>query len=277
MTVPASGPRREPVPATFVTILPGLAAGRGAREESVSPSLLGVGGTASYELKFRLVEAVAGQVELWARQHLAFDAHADAALGNAYRIHSLYLDTAALDVYHRTPSFGRRKFRLRRYGNECGLYLERKTRSGDRVVKRRTPIADTELGRLAEEAADPAWAGDWFQRRLLARGLRPACLISYDRVAHVGTSAEGPLRFDAGPADSRHADARVACHRGTPGVQLFPGQVVLELKYRASLPALFKQLLREFNLSPQPASKYRRCVETWGSGGQTNGVRLVRE
>ena len=58
------------------------------------------------------------QAALWARQHLAFDPHADASLGNAYRIHTLYLDTAELDVFHRTASYGRRKFRLRRYGNE---------------------------------------------------------------------------------------------------------------------------------------------------------------
>src|SRR5262249_62138116 len=120
------------------------------------------------------------QVGLWARQHLAFDPHADAALGNAYRIHSLYLDTATLDVFHRKPGYGRRKFRLRRYGTEHGLYLERKTRSGDRVKKRRTPIPDTELGHLLEGAADPAWGGHWFHSRLLHRALRPPSPISYD-------------------------------------------------------------------------------------------------
>ncbi len=239
----------------------------------MSPSLLGPrGSVASYELKFRVSEEVAEQVESWARENLAFDPHADSALDNAYRIHSLYLDTAALDVYHRMPTYRRRKYRLRRYGTEHGLYLERKTRKGDRVAKRRTPVPDSELERLRETTSNPEWGGYWFHRRLLGRGLGPACQISYDRVAHVGTSLEGPLRLTldrdiyGAPTGSWDVAAPVK------GLLLFPGQVVLELKYRAALPALFKQLLVEFNLSPQPASKYRHCIEVWGCNGQAKEV-----
>jgi len=222
-----------------------------------------VGATASYELKFLISEPLAERVELWARQHLAFDPHADAALGNAYRIHSLYLDTPALDVYQRTPSYGRRKFRLRRYGTERGLFLERKTRSGERVRKRRTLIPDTELARLQAPETDPAWCGYWFHRRMLGRRLQPICQITYDRVAHVGGNAGEPMRLTL--------DRRIHCApmrdwlvaEPRTGLLLLPGQVVLELKYRTALPALFKRLVQEFGLNPRPASKYRTCVESW--------------
>ncbi len=242
--------------------------------EVVSPSLLTpIAGAPSFELKFLLSDALAEQVEAWSRQHLAFDPHADAALGNAYRIHSLYLDTVALDVYHRAPKYGRRKFRIRRYGTERGLYLERKTRSGDRVAKRRTFLPDTELLHLQNGHMDSAWAGHWFHRRLVARRLQPVCQITYDRVAHVGASAEGPLRLTL--------DRHVSCapvrdwqvgevHHG---LALFQGQIVLELKYRsASLPVLFKRLLGEFKLCPRPASKYRRAIEAWGLAGHAKEV-----
>jgi hypothetical protein len=40
--------------------------------------------------------------------------------------------------------------------------------------------------------------------------------------------------------------------------------VILELKYRAALPALFKRLIQEFGLNPGRVSKYRTAVAAWG-------------
>src|SRR5947209_11187063 len=74
--------------------------------DSLSPSLLWPTKTAaSYELKFALPPLQAEQVEGWARHHLALDPHADAALGNAYLIRSVYFDTPRLDVYHQAESY----------------------------------------------------------------------------------------------------------------------------------------------------------------------------
>jgi hypothetical protein len=244
----------------------GVAPGtNGVCASTTSPSLLGVvGGAAAYELKLLLTDALAAQVELWARERLAFDPHADPALENAYRIHTLYLDTEALDGYRRTPTFARRKFRIRRYGTEPCLFLERKTRSGRRVRKRRTPIMDAELDRVHLPQPDGTWEGSWFQRRLLARRLQPACQITYDRVAHVGMENDSPLRLtlDRGIVGARASAWDVTEPR--EGKRLLAGQVVLELKYRSTLPALFKRLIHEFRLTPQPVSKYRRCIEAWG-------------
>jgi hypothetical protein len=245
-----------------------MPASRSAAAESngaVSPSLISAAGTGvSYELKFLLADALAAEVEVWAGRRLALDPHADAALANAYRIHTLYLDTPALDVLRRSLSFGRRKFRIRRYGSECGLYLERKTKRGDRVRKRRVPIPDAQLVRLQHSQADQQWEGYWFHRRLVDRSLQPTCLITYDRVARVGVGAEGPLRLTLDRCihclpmrDWRVADAHA-------GLMLLPGQVVLELKYRSCIPVLFKQLLEEFRLTPQPVSKYRLAIQAWG-------------
>src|SRR4051794_22197189 len=109
---------------------------------SLSPSLLWpTSTTASYELKFLLSRARAEQVEGWARQHLALDPHAEPALGDAYRVRSIYFDTEHFDVFHQSPSYKRRKFRLRRYGDEPGVYLESKAKSADKVAKRRTLVA----------------------------------------------------------------------------------------------------------------------------------------
>jgi hypothetical protein len=43
----------------------------------------------------------------------------------------------------------------------------------------------------------------------------------------------------------------------TPGDRVLEGQLVLELKYHARVPALFRRLIETFSLAPETASKYR--------------------
>src|SRR5690349_17795006 len=85
----------------------------GQRAEMKSPGLAAADGLgAAFELKFQLTPDDAARVEAWAHQHLTPDRHGDAG---RYRITSVYCDTPALDVFHRSPGFRRSKFRLRRY------------------------------------------------------------------------------------------------------------------------------------------------------------------
>src|SRR5262249_37621424 len=134
-------------------------------------------------------------VEAWARRRLLPDPHGDPALAGAYRTTSLYFDTPDLDVYHGTASYKRRKFRVRRYGPAPWAFLERKSKWGDRVEKRRTAVSEDELPLLAHPMALVTWSGYWFHRRLRMRRLLPACWIAYQRTAYVGACAEGPLRL----------------------------------------------------------------------------------
>jgi hypothetical protein len=48
------------------------------------------------------------------------------------------------------------------------------------------------------------------------------------------------------------------------GTPVAPAHVVLELKFHAAMPALFKQLVEEFRLRPQRVSKYRLAAEALG-------------
>jgi hypothetical protein len=225
------------------------------------------GGPPAYEIKFLLDAARADQVEDWARRHLAFDPYADPAHGYAYRIHTLYLDTPGLDMFRRVPGHKRHKFRVRRYGAEPVVYLERKSKTGDWVAKRRTKVEAVELPRLNERLGDARWPGFWFRRRLAFRGLRPSWRVTYDRVAHVGPGANGALRLThdrqvrcapaCGWEIAELADARPALAE----------QVIVELKYRAAMPAEFKGLLVDLGLFPRQASKYRLGVTAWESNG----------
>lgn len=237
--------------------------------EMLSPGLLvGPGDrTPAYELKFLLAEAQAREVERFAAMHLAADPHADPALGNAYHVTSLYLDTPGFDVFHRFPPHHRRKLRLRGYGSSVAVFLEQKTRRGDRVRKRRSSIPSGELERLAQPLALPSWAGAWFQERVVERGLRPAFQISCLRTAFLGHGAEGPMRLtlDRQLRGLPNPDWRLLA--GSGGLPLLAGQLVLELKYRTAMPSLFKRLIEQMGLSPGPVSKYRLAVRTWNPTG----------
>ena len=51
---------------------------------------------------------------------------------------------------------------------------------------------------------------------------------------------------------------------GNDALPALPQMMVLELKYRETLPALFKQLVEEFTLTPRRVSKYRFAVGALG-------------
>jgi hypothetical protein len=221
------------------------------------------GGPPAFEIKFLLDVASADRVEDWARRNLAFDPYADPAHGYAYRIHTLYLDTPDLDMFRRVPGHKRHKFRVRRYGAEPVVYLERKSKTGDWVAKRRTKVEAIELPRLTDPLVDPRWPGFWFRRRLAFRRLQPSWRVSYDRVAHVGPGVNGTLRLTL--------DRQVHCApaAGWEIAELsgarpaLAEQVIVELKYRAAMPAAFKALLADLGLLPRQASKYRLGVTAW--------------
>src|SRR5205814_2516793 len=123
------------------------------------------------------------------------------------------------------------------------------------------------LQQLALPVALTAWSGYWFQRRLMLRGLGPTCRIAYERTAYVGACPEGPLRLTL----DRHVRGVLAAEWSPAPVDggrpLLTGQVILELKFFAALPAPFKELVAELRLCPSNVSKYRLCREAWEIAG----------
>src|SRR5207247_7397966 len=130
------------------------------------------------EIKFLVSPALADQIRDWARGRLAPDPNAAGESGDAYPITSLYFDTGHFDVFHRKGSFGRSKYRVRRYGQSEIAFLERKLKTRGRLTKRRSIVKLDELEHLASAEPKHGWAGYWFHRRLLARRLEARCPLS---------------------------------------------------------------------------------------------------
>lgn len=211
-------------------------------------------------MKFVVDAAVADTITDWARQHLSADPHAGEN-EDGYCVNSLYLDTPDFDTYRRRPGFHRRKFRLRRYGNESTIWLELKRKRNGLVRKRRVGVTEIEWSQQISQSFDPDWQGAWFRRRLEQRQLRPVCQVTYRRSARVGTSATGPIRLtiDQDLFASDAADWRVP---SGPlfGESLLHGRRIVEFKFRDVLPANFRSLIQDLRLAPESFSKYRESV-----------------
>ncbi len=251
---------------------PALAAN--AADAFLSPSIQRLVGekAAAFEVKFLILETVARQVEAWAGEHMQRDAFADLSNGGAYQTTTLYLDTPQRDVFHRAPEHRNRKFRLRRYGGEQIIFLERKTRRGDRVAKRRCNVPMEELAALTAQAAADGWAGAWFRQRVAAQSLQPACRLTYDRTAFVRLAEEGPLRLTL---DRRIRGLATDAWDLTPldaGHGILPEQVICEFKFRGTMPALFKQVITSLQLESGSVSKYRRMMIATGAAPAIPGV-----
>ncbi len=222
-----------------------------------------------YEIKFLLGSATADLVTEWARVHMARDPVAACDERELYPVHSVYLDTPTLGVFGRAGALRTRKYRLRRYGNEDTIWLERKAKVRGRIKKRRTAISESELACLYEQAPPPHWAGNWFRRRVQLRSLQPVCSVTYERFARVGLTPEGPIRMTLDRAiggiglKDCEANGWDVPRGSLAELQRLSGLCILELKYPTSLPALFKGVMSDFSLEPLKVSKFRTCMQTW--------------
>jgi hypothetical protein len=227
------------------------------------------------EIKFLVNEATGLRIREWVRERMDADPHGGGPHADEYRVSTLYLDTGARDVFHRRGSYGRSKYRVRRYGDETRVFLERKLRTGARLAKRRTdisldalPLLTTagSLDPVAPTSPIPDPLTGWFRRRVSLRRLEPVCRVSYLRVARLGDTEAGRVRLTLDYSLSA-ATANAFTLDGAGPAPLLVGHMILELKFRGPMPAVFRELADTFALTPGRASKYRVAAEALGIAG----------
>jgi hypothetical protein len=196
----------------------------------------------------------------WARAYLRPDPHGSGPYGDTYQTNSLYFDTVGFDVFYRRGSYGRSKYRVRRYGDASELFFERKLKTHDHVSKRRSIVNIGDLPRLADPEPKKGWAGHWFHRRILARELGVVCQVAYERTALVHSNGHGPLRMTL-DRNVRAVAGNDLGFRSLDGEPALTGEnAILELKFYRALPPVFQKMVAEFSLSACPISKYRIAV-----------------
>lgn len=214
----------------------------------------------AHELKLLVDEATAEKIEDALRPQLVVDPHAGSS-PCGYSLTTLYCDTPDRSVYLRRGRHRLFKFRLRRYDEGGEVFLERKSKQGLRVRKRRYTIPLTELDRFSTAARDASWSADWYHRQLHRNTLRPVCILRYDRKAFFITSGEEPIRLTFDRNIQGALTSTWTLQLPENAVPLLKNQVVCEFKYRGELPTFIKRLLESLQLTPRGVSKFRHCIE----------------
>lgn len=218
-----------------------------------------------HETKFLIPLEKAPAILDWARSHMDCDPHGNGDHHDEYLVQSVYLDTPEWHVFRKLGSYGRAKYRIRRYSDENWLFLERKMKRSGVVRKRRTTIGLEQLPDFKNHIS-----GIWYDRRLTLRNLKPTLYIQYHRVARLKMTNEGMLRLTLDRALEFNTDVAAWEWPGRGGQPVLPEKAILELKYphELALPSLAKKVIAEFNLSPTAASKYRTAIRASKYGPQ---------
>jgi hypothetical protein len=222
------------------------------------------------EIKFVIPEPLAEQISLWASERLKPDPHSAPELGDGYHTTSLYFDTQQFDVFAKRGSYGRSKYRIRRYGANPVVFLERKLKTRELVSKRRAIVPLEQLQALETGTTEADWKARWFQQRLAVRRLKPVCQIGYRRSARVAATEFGPIRLTMDRELRALPISGLGFVDGT-GMLLLDKEVILEMKYAVTMPLLFKLMLEEFALAPRAISKYRTAVGGLGLAKPAGG------
>lgn len=224
-----------------------------------------------FEFKYFLPRSSARPLIAELRPHMSRDTFAQTPDGS-YRVNSLYFDTPDFDCYWDKEAgvADRKKLRLRYYGEtlhpESDVFVEIKRKQNELVIKDRLSVranetAPTVLQRRLQALHQTQPANEfnhelsWFMRR---NSLRPKLFISYIRTALLAKrNKEFRVTVDH---DIIAREQFALDHHPHRAANIYPGGVVLEVKYQNILPAWFHRILQKFELERLAFSKYGNSV-----------------
>ncbi len=209
------------------------------------------------ETKFVITPDIAETIAAWLDQRLIPDPHGDPKNEGRYVVHTTCLDSPEFATYYREFTDGDVKYRVRRYGDADVIYAEKKSKQRGEVSKERVALPISECHTLLNTNANETASG-WFREALATNRLGPVCHLTYTRQAWFGNADGRPFRvtLDRDILVSE-PDPTTPGRRGA-SQSVLPDGLVLEMKYRDSIPSLLKELIESYRLVPVTISKYRR-------------------
>lgn len=223
------------------------------------------------EAKYVLAsETVAAAIRDTLGPFMVPDPHAVGLPGNRYTLVSLYLDTAALDLYSDTVrgEKNRHKLRIRRYFKPgAPAFFEVKRRVNDIIIKRRAPVRPEAIDDLVAGALPRLWhltepvsanLADllYFRDFMQAAGATPRLRVRYSREPWVDAAGQSlRITFDRTVTCSPTATTDVLGRDADwhPSCSL---PVILEIKFNDVMPEWVSRLIRRFNLIRTSVPKY---------------------
>jgi SPX domain protein involved in polyphosphate accumulation len=232
-----------------------------------------------FELKYLIPESVALRVRDFVRSYLEIDEFGATLPDYSYPVHSLYLDSDSLKLYHTTINGDKNRYKLRlRYYEDrpdAPVFFEIKRRLNHIIMKqrggvRRELVESILAGQIPSPTALISKDPRQFQAlqnfcHLMASiqavpkahifYMREAWISPYDNSVRV--TMDRMVHIEPDPA------ARLATTMENP-VHLFKPWVILELKFTNRFPDWFRDLTRGFDTMQCGAAKYAEGVLTLG-------------
>ena len=217
-----------------------------------------------HEYKYLLDPPREALLHLKAGAVLKRDPHAGP--GGSYLVRSVYFDDQDSTCLWENLNGAepRSKFRIRYYNRDPGrLCLEKKSKRRGMCLKESCGISRAECEAfLRGEMLLPEESGDDLKKRLFTeiglRGLRPVCIVTYERIPFVYSGGNVRVTFD------RKLSSSTELSRFLTGDYLqrpvFPlGQSLMEVKWDELLPGHLRETLQTDDLQWTAFSKYGLC------------------
>jgi SPX domain protein involved in polyphosphate accumulation len=237
--------------------------------------------TSRYELKYIINEERAAGIRDFVRPYLVTDAYADPNNGNAYPVHSLYMDSAGLVLFRQTLQGLKNRFKLRiRFydGNpDSPVFLEIKSRTTDVIRKQRAALTREGVREFLDgfrpspshlitgngSAKALSALNEFVNLRDAIRAI-PAVYVSYTREAYVSPESNRiRVTFDRELSGAAF-DPETAFHLPTSSARPKIGGVILELKFTDRFPNWMHEMVGAFCLHRTSMPKYIECIRSMG-------------
>lgn len=224
-----------------------------------------------FELKYLIPPYLVESIRSFVRGYLELDDYCEKWPGQAYPIHSVYLDSEDLALYWSTINGDKNRFKLRvRYYDDDPkgpAFLEIKRRSNEAILKQRGAVRRDAVARLlAGEVLGPGdllnpvprqiIAVQNFQDLVFRIGARPQTHVAYLREAWL-SAGDNSVRVTFDHAVQTEAVPAVLFNtRMEFPKAVFPGKVILEIKFTGRFPGWLAEMVRAFGLERRSAAKY---------------------
>ena len=233
------------------------------------------------EIKYMIREEQALAVRSYLSSYLEPDEFAVGHQDNSYSVHTLYLDSNQLLTYHAANNGERNRFklRIRYYDNNPSspVFFEIKRRINEGIVKQRARVRrEAVQSLLIGESPTPEHLYSWHPQQWsdlldfwqLVERLQaaPRAHNAYQREAYVN-QPEGTVRVTLDRAVRIGPDFSWELRTDMPdAIEVFPGIVILELKFTDRMPTWLIEMVRGFELKSSGAAKYVQGVVQLGEG-----------
>lgn len=237
-----------------------------------------------FELKYRIRDEVALAVRDFVQGYLIPDEFSEGKEDFSYPVHSVYLDSDDMYLYHTTLNSDKNRFKLRMrfYDDspEKPIFFEIKRRMNRIIAKQRGGVKREavpwilaghlpEMEHLTSSNPKELIAIQDFSKLMSRLGAVPKAHVAYMREAWMSPyDNSARVTMDRSVKCEPELVTKLATYMDKP-VSVFAEQVTLELKFTGRFPIWFRELVRVFGLVQCGAAKY---VEGVTLSGQHNYV-----